>query len=107
MTIYNTPIEEGIQERDLDAFFLDVREPWKVIHVVRETLKPAGHLGIIVPTTNQVSQTLTSLEKNNFYISEVVEIIMRKYKPVPARLRPKDLMVGHTGYLIFARKLGE
>ncbi|MBM7581213.1 tRNA (adenine57-N1/adenine58-N1)-methyltransferase [Caldicoprobacter guelmensis] len=107
VTMYNRSIEEGIQERNLDAFFLDVREPWTVIGVVREALKPAGHLGIIVPTTNQVCHTLTSLEQNNFYISEVVEIIMRKYKPIPARLRPKDLMVGHTGYLIFARKLGE
>jgi len=105
--MYNKSIEEGIQERDLDAFFLDVREPWEVIQIVREALKPAGHLGIIVPTTNQVSQTLISLEKNSFYISEVVEIMMRKYKLVPERLRPKDLMVGHTGYLIFARKLGE
>jgi len=28
---------------------------------------------------------------------------LRKYKTIPARIRPDDQMVGHTGYLIFAR----
>jgi tRNA (adenine57-N1/adenine58-N1)-methyltransferase len=36
---------------------------------------------------------------------EVEELLLRKYKPVPQRLRPEDRMVAHTGYLIFARKL--
>ncbi|MCG0275416.1 MAG: tRNA (adenine-N1)-methyltransferase [Thermosediminibacteraceae bacterium] len=107
VVMHHKSINEGIEERDLDAFFLDVREPWEVLAEVRKALKPAGHLGILVPTTNQVAETMTSLEKNGFYISEVVEIMMRKYKLVPERLRPEDLMIGHTGYLIFARKLGE
>lgn len=89
----------------MDAFFLDVRKPWEVLEEVRKALKPAGHLGILVPTTNQVSESLAALEENGFYISEVSEILLRKYKLNPQRLRPEDLMVGHTGYLIFARKL--
>lgn len=103
--IHNKPLEEGIEERDLDAFFLDVREPWEVLEPVRKALKPSGNLGIIVPTTNQVSQVLESLEKSNFFISEVTEIIMREFKINAHRLRPKDIMVGHTGYLIFAKKI--
>jgi tRNA (adenine57-N1/adenine58-N1)-methyltransferase len=30
---------------------------------------------------------------------------LRPYKPVPARLRPNDRIIGHTGFLVFARKL--
>ena len=26
-------------------------------------------------------------------------------RPPPARLRPADIMVGHTGFLVFARKV--
>ena len=37
--------------------------------------------------------------------SEVEELMLRQYKAVPSRLRPKDRMVAHTGYLIFARAL--
>jgi len=103
--MYNKSINDGIKGRDLDAFFLDVRKPWEVLEEVRKALKPAGHLGILVPTTNQVSESLAALEENGFYISEVSEILLRKYKLNPQRLRPEDLMVGHTGYLIFARKL--
>ena len=36
---------------------------------------------------------------------EVEEILVRPYKAVPARLRPMDRMIAHTGYLIFARKV--
>ena len=30
--------------------------------------------------------------------------MLRGYKTVPQRLRPLDRMIGHTGYLLFARK---
>ena len=30
----------------------------------------------------------------------------RYYKPSATRLRPEDRMVGHTGFLIFTRKVG-
>ncbi|NLO89206.1 MAG: tRNA (adenine-N1)-methyltransferase [Clostridia bacterium] len=105
VTFYNKSIEEGIEEKDLDAFFLDVREPWEVLPQVREALKPSGNLGILVPTTNQVSQVIEGLENNNFFILEATEIIMREFKINAQRLRPKDIMVGHTGYLIFGKKV--
>jgi len=57
----------------------------------------------LVPTVNQVQDLLEGLENNYFYEQEIIEILIRKYKPVPERLRPDDKMVAHTGYLIFAR----
>lgn len=100
-------IEEKIEERDLDAFFLDVRNPWTALNTVREALKPGGNLGVLLPTTNQVSLTLRALEKNTFFVSEVLETYLRNYKLNPARLRPEDRMIGHTGYLVFAKKVVE
>ena len=35
----------------------------------------------------------------------VEELLLRRYKPVPERLRPEDEMVAHTGYLVFARSI--
>ncbi len=95
-------INEGIEEKDFDAAFLDVKEPWKYIELMKNVLKPSSNLGIIVPTTNQVSRTLKELKKY-FIDIEVIEILTRKYKINPDRLRPEDIMVGHTGYLIFTR----
>ena len=42
---------------------------------------------------------------NDFGGVEVEENFLRGYKPIPGRLRPQDMMVGHTGYLIFARNI--
>jgi tRNA (adenine57-N1/adenine58-N1)-methyltransferase len=89
-----------------DAAFIDVREPWTVMEKVWASLKASGSLGIIVPTTNQVSEALRALQPL-FGDLEVLEILLRKYKTVADRLRPDDRMVAHTGYLIFGRKVAE
>ena len=91
---------------EFDAAFIDVREPWSIIEKIWSFLKASGSLGIIVPTTNQVSDTLRALQPL-FGDVEVLEILLRKYKTVADRLRPDDRMVAHTGYLIFGRKVAE
>jgi len=94
------------ESAEFDAAFIDVREPWSVLEKVWASLRASGSLGIIVPTTNQVSETLRALQPL-FGDVEVLEILLRKYKTVADRLRPDDRMVAHTGYLIFGRKVTE
>ena len=103
--IRHRALEQGIDESDLDAFLLDVREPWKYLKIVYDALKPGAHLCILVPTTNQVSKVLQGLLFYDIWTTEVAEILLRDYKQVPGRLRPEDRMIGHTGFLIFGRKL--
>ncbi len=98
-------IQEGFDETDGDAFFLDVPNPWDYISQVRAALKPGAFLCSLVPTFNQVEDLLLSLRRGKFAFLEVCEILLRYYKPEPARLRPTDRMVAHTGFLIFARKI--
>ena len=98
-------IRDGFAEHDVDSLFLDVREPWLYLHHVKAVLKPSGFFGAIVPTTNQINELLIGLKRHDFGGIEVEENWIRSYKPVPSRLRPKDVMVGHTGYLIFARSV--
>jgi len=102
-------IAEGFDEVDVDACFLDVREPWDYLEQVQRAVKPGGFFGALVPTTNQIVDTLIALQRFRFGAVEVEELMLRPYKPVPGRLRPVDRIVGHTGYLIFARTptLGE
>ena len=38
-----------------------------------------------------------------WYLLEIEELIRRTYKTIPARIRPDDQMIGHTGFLVFAR----
>lgn len=99
-------IEQGFDERDVDALFLDVRRPWAYLPQVVEALKDSGFFGAILPTTNQVSDLLRNMETlQTFGHIEVEEVLVRAYKAVPTRLRPVDRMVAHTGYLVFGRKV--
>jgi tRNA (adenine57-N1/adenine58-N1)-methyltransferase len=96
-------IEEGFDETNVDALFLDLPNPHEYMHHVRKALKPGGFFGCIMPTTNQVSRLISSLRAYQFVFIEVCEIMLRYYRAEPDRLRPADRMIGHTGFLIFAR----
>jgi len=98
-------ISDGFQEKNVDALFLDVPNPYDYIEQAREALMPGGHFGSILPTTNQVTSLLASLRRFDFTFTDVCEIMLRYYKPTPERLRPTDRMVAHTGYLVFSRPI--
>ena len=89
----------------VDAVFLDMPQPETCVVQARAVLKDGGFFGSLLPTTNQVSNLLRALAQAGFGLIEVEEILLRRYKPVPDRLRPQDRMVAHTGYLIFARAI--
>src|SRR5687767_3499467 len=98
-------IQGGFDETDADAFFLDVPNPYDYTGHVRGALKPGGFLCCLLPTFNQVEKTLYALRQNRFAFIEVCELLLRYYKPEPARIRPTDRMVAHTGFLVFARRI--
>ena len=48
--------------------------------------------------------TLTDhLYAGPWFLLEIEELLLRSYKTIPARIRPDEQMVGHTGFLVFAR----
>ncbi len=98
-------IAEGFDETNVDAFFLDVPNPYDYIPQVRAALKPGGFLCSLSPTFNQVEKTLYTLRRNNFAFIETCELLLRYYKSEPSRIRPTDRMVAHTGFLVFARRI--
>jgi len=100
-------LSEGVDEQDVDAFFLDVPKPWLYIDKVWKALKGGGRFATVVPTTNQVQEILATLQDSGFTKIEVVENLFRFYKPNPHRLRPYDRMVAHTTYMIFGVKINK
>jgi len=99
-------IGEGLDEQDVDALFLDLRQPSDYLEQAAASLKDGGFFGAILPTTNQVAELIYALEATRTFAHiEVEEILVRPYKAVPGRLRPTDRMIAHTGYLVFARKV--
>jgi tRNA (adenine57-N1/adenine58-N1)-methyltransferase len=98
-------IAEGLDDKNADAFFLDVPAPYDYIEQVRSALKPGGFFCALVPTFNQVEKLLHALQRNKFAFLEMCEVLLRYYKTEPSRLRPTDRMVAHTGFLIFGRRI--
>lgn len=105
VTLKVKDISEGFDEQDADAVFLDVREPWLYLPQALDALSGGGTLLTLVPTTNQVSETLKAMQEQSLVDVEVCELLLRSYKPNPDRLRPEDRMVAHTAFLLFARKV--
>ena len=104
VTLKSRDVREGFDEREVDAVFLDMLSPHECINQARQSLRGSGVLGCLVPTANQVIELLKVLYASPDYgFFEVEELILRSYKPVVARLRPEDQMIGHTGYLVFER----
>jgi tRNA (adenine57-N1/adenine58-N1)-methyltransferase len=103
VTFHLRDIERGFEERDVHALFLDVRDPWEYLAQARAALRGGGFFGAIVPTINQVVELTQRLYAGPWYLLEIEELLLRSYKTIPARIRPDEQMVGHTGFLIFAR----
>lgn len=97
-------IAEGFEQTGVDALFLDVRTPWDYLEHAAAAVAPGATLGFLLPVTNQVSRLVEALERGPFANIEVMELLVRRWKPVPDRLRPDDRMVAHTGFLVFARQ---
>ena len=100
----NKDIYNGIEEKDLDLITLDLLEPWKVIKHAEISLKSGGFLVAYLPTITQVMEFVKSLN-NNFYLWKVSEIIEREWHVENLKVRPKNQILGHTAFLVFARKI--
>jgi len=95
---------DGFDETDVDALFLDMLTPWAVLDQAHAALASGGVLGCLVPTLNQLTELLGALHAHpGFAFVEAEELLLRRYKTLPARVRPEDRMVAHTGFLVFAR----
>ncbi|MBI2498732.1 methyltransferase [Candidatus Woesearchaeota archaeon] len=99
----NKDIYEGIDENDLDLITLDLNEPWKVLKHAKKSLKSGGFLVCYLPNINQVD--LLVKEAMGFYVEKVLENIEREWIVDDIRLRPKNLILGHTGFLVFLRNI--
>lgn len=99
----NKDIYEGIDEKELDLITLDLNEPWRVLKHAKKSLKSGGFLVSYLPNITQVSKLVK--EAKEFYFDKALEDIEREWIVDDERLRPKNLILGHTGFLVFLRRI--
>ena len=96
---------EGVPETEADAVVMDVPEPWLALEAAGRALKPCGRLAAFLPTINQTERTVVALGKGGFSDIRTVELLEREHAVREGASRPSFDMLGHTGYLTFARRL--
>ena len=105
VTITQKDIRQGIDLHDFDAAIVDLGDPWTAVEVAYNALKGSGAFIAICPTMNQAEKTSVSLKNNHFTDIECIEILIRNIEAREGMTRPSMRMIGHTTYLIFARKI--
>lgn len=98
---------DGIDERDLDRVVLDLPEPWQVVPHAATALHPGGIVLAYTPSIVQVMQFRDALEQHAFDVPETVEVLHRTWHVEGHAVRPDHRMVAHTGFLTYARLLGD
>ena len=103
--VRHADIYEGIAESDLDHIVLDVPEPWQVVPHATTALRPGGMFACYVPTVLQLQHIVAALEEaRSFDCIESLETLLRHWHVSGRSVRPKSQMIGHTGFLVFARR---
>jgi len=100
-------VTKGITEKNLDAIILDIPNPWDAVKRAWNALKPGGYLCSYSPLISQVENTVKEIKKHNFIEIKTYENIQREMIVSEYGTRPSFDMLGHTGYLTFARKIIE
>lgn len=103
--VKNQDIKGGIDEDNLDLIFLDLPQAWDVVEHAANSLKVGGYLAAYNPYIEQFITLNKVLKKYGFKEIQIVECILREIEIKVKGTRPKTRMVGHTGYLTFARLL--
>ncbi len=98
-------VYEGI-DGEYDRVVLDLPEPWNVVGHAESCLVPGGILCAYLPSINQTAELRASLERSGFGLAETFETLRRTWHIEGRSVRPDLRMVGHTGFITTARRLG-
>jgi len=105
VTLKLKDVSTGFDENKVDAVVLDLGDPCEVIPHAYDALKLGGVISVFMPTYNQVERVYEKLREYSFGDIEAMELILRGIQLKRNAIRPNTRMIGHTGFLIFARKL--
>jgi tRNA (adenine57-N1/adenine58-N1)-methyltransferase len=94
------------EAQSVDRVVLDMLAPWECIEEVAAALKPGGLVIVYVATVTQLSRVAEQIRATrNFTEPEGFESLVRPWHLQGLAVRPEHRMIGHTGFLITARRL--
>ncbi len=91
-----------------DRVVLDMLAPWELTAAAAAMLIPGGLACCYVATTTQLARTVSALrEQGGFAEPAAWETLQRGWHVDGLAVRPEHRMIGHTGFLVTARRLAE
>jgi tRNA (adenine57-N1/adenine58-N1)-methyltransferase len=97
--------EHGFSDREVDAVFIDVPEPWAIVPHAAGSVK-GGHFVISwSPNVEQVKRTIDVLKEHGFVRISAHEMNLRELLVRTRGTRPRERSITHTAYLVKAQKV--
>ncbi|RIQ20434.1 tRNA (adenine-N1)-methyltransferase [Jiangella rhizosphaerae] len=95
-----------LDDADVDRVVLDMLAPWECVDAAANVLVPGGVLCCYVATTTQLSRTVETIRESNRFTEPVSwESMVRTWHVEGLAVRPDHRMIGHTGFLVTARRM--
>jgi tRNA (adenine57-N1/adenine58-N1)-methyltransferase len=95
-----------VQPGQADRVVLDMLAPWECVDMVADALVPGGVVLMYVATVTQLSRVVEALRTTGqFSHPQSSETIVRGWHVEGLAVRPEHRMIGHTAFLVTARKL--
>lgn len=105
-TIHLGDLAVDITDDPVDRVVLDMLAPWDCVEAVANVLEPGGVVCAYVATTTQLGRTVETLRAHTgFTEPECTEHIVRGWHAEGLAIRPNHAGIGHTGFLVTARRL--
>jgi tRNA (adenine57-N1/adenine58-N1)-methyltransferase catalytic subunit len=93
---------------DFDRVVLDMLAPWEHADAAATSLRSGGLICCYVATTTQMSRTVEALRaQGSFDEPAAWESLLRGWHVDGLAVRPEHRMIGHTGFLVTARRLAD
>lgn len=93
-------------ETGFDRIILDLLAPWEILDLVDRALVPGGVFVGYVATTTQLSDLVEGLRSRGGYTEpRPFETLVRDWHVDGLAVRPEHRMIGHTAFLVTARRL--
>jgi len=99
---------EGLTEsgQRADRVILDMLAPWECVDAVADALAPGGIVCVYVATTTQLSRVVETLRAHGgFTDPHAWESLVRDWHVEGLAVRPGHKMMGHTAFLVTARRM--
>lgn len=99
-----TTVERGTADRVV----LDMLAPWECVEAVADALTPGGVLLCYIATVTQLSRVAEAIRgTGRFTDPSSTETMIRGWHVEGLAVRPDHRMIGHTGFLLTARRLAD